>query len=646
MTKTQTPEAFPKYLFHQGRNYNTYKFLGAHPDPENPSAAVFRVWAPRAVKVSLVGEFNDWDTAISPMKKIDDDGSIWEVTREGVLPGALYKFAVTTDRGKILHKADPYAFMSEPPVQENGELSGMASQYYPLDDGFKWKDGDWLNSRKERNPYTSPMNIYEVHLGSWRKKEDGSCYTYPELAHLLIPYAKKMGYTHVEIMPIMEHPYDGSWGYQVCGYYSITSRYGTPADFKYFVDYAHRNNIGVILDWVPAHFPKDAHGLYEFDGYPLYEDSDVLRMEHKTWGTRIFDFGKPEVCSFLISNAAFFFEQFHVDGLRVDAVASMLYLDYDRNPGEWRPNKDGGRENLEAAQFLKDLNKTVLSSFPGVLMIAEESTSWPLVTKPPSVGGLGFNFKWNMGWMNDILEYFSTDPLFRTGLHNNVTFPLVYAFSENYVLPISHDEVVHGKKSLLNKMPGNYEDKFAGARVFLVHMLTHPGKKLMFMGSELGQFSEWDESKELDWLLLGYEKHKKLHQFFREANRLYLSCSPLWKCDDSWEGFRWIDANNANDNILSFLRTENREDGEEERLLVIENLSGVTYKKYRVGVPKDTPYITILDSDRKRFGGAGSRRKKKYIPKKGEWNGLPQYIEVKLPPLSAIILKEEEIKNE
>lgn len=643
MSKAQGAEAFPKYLFHQGKNYNAYRFLGAHPDPARPSAAVFRVWAPRAEKVSLVGEFNGWDVGTSPMHKMEEDSSIWEIVQEGVSMDALYKFAITTDTGKVLYKSDPFAFMSEPPLRD-GKITSMASQYHPPDDNFHWRDHDWLERRQKKNPYTSPMNIYEVHLGSWQKKEDGGLYNYRELAHLLIPYVKKMGYTHLEIMPLMEHPFDGSWGYQVCGYYSVTSRYGTPEDFKYFVDYAHRNNIGVIMDWVPAHFPKDAHGLYEFDGYPLYEDGDVLRMEHKTWGTRIFDYGRPEVLSFLISNAFFFLEQYHVDALRVDAVAAMLYLDYDRKAGEWRPNIRGGRENLEAVHFLKTLNKEVLTAFPGVLMIAEESTSWPLVTKPPEVDGLGFNFKWNMGWMNDVLSYFSADPLFRSGLHDRLTFPMVYAFSENYILPISHDEVVHGKRSLLDKMPGTYEDKFAGQRLFLIHMLTQPGKKLVFMGSELGQFTEWDEKKELDWVLLDYEKHRKLQRFFREANQLYLSCSALWKCDDSWDGFQWVDAGNADDNVLSFLRMDITK-GEEQRLLIIENLSGSLYKVYRVGVPEDVPYLCLLDSDQVRFGGSGSRRKKKYIPRKGEWNGFPQFIEIKLPPLSAIILKEEEGKK-
>ncbi len=640
MSKKQSTEAFPKYLFHQGKNYNTYKFLGAHPDPARPSFVIYRVWAPRATKVSLVGEFNDWDLKASPMNKMEDDSSIWEIRVENIPQDALYKYAVTTDQGKVLYKADPYAFMSEPPSRD-GYVSNMASQYHPLDDSFPWGDKKWLTHRKKQNPYASPMNIYEAHLGSWRQKEDGSHYNYREIAHILIPYVKKMGYTHLEIMPLMEHPFDGSWGYQVCGYYSITSRYGTPEDFMYFVDYAHRNNIGVILDWVPAHFPKDAHGLYEFDGYPLYESSDIMRMEHKTWGTRIFDFARPEVLSFLISNASFYFEKYHIDGLRVDAVAAMLYLDYDKKPGEWVPNEKGGRENLEAAHFIATLNKEVLTSYPGVLMIAEESTSWPMVTKPPDVGGLGFNFKWNMGWMNDVLEYFSADPIMRTGLHTKLTFPLVYAFTENYILPISHDEVVHGKKSLLNKMPGTYEEKFAGVRLFLIHMLAQPGKKLIFMGTELGQFIEWSEAKELDWLLLGYEKHHKLQKFFNEANHVYLSHPALWKCEDSWDGFQWVDANNVNDNILSFLRRGGSKDKEQE-ILIVENLSGVAYGPYRIGVPSERPYTCILDSDWKRFGGAGSRRKKKYIPLKGEWDGVPHYIEVKLPPLSAIILKKEE----
>ena len=624
-----------KYLFHQGRDYRSYEFLGARPAGTKKSdGTLFRVWAPRAQAVSLVGDFNDWDPARDPMYRLADDDSVWEIISRDIHDGDLYKYAIIGCDGRLRYKADPYAFYSESARIEEG--SQRASRVWNIGKRYRWGDSRWIKNREKKNPYTAPMNIYEVHLGSWKHGAEGEL-GYRELAEALIPYVKKMGYTHIELLPVMEHPFDGSWGYQVTGYYSVTSRYGTPEDFKYLVDQAHRNGIGVILDWVPAHFPKDEHGLVEFDGAPLFEYSDPFKMEHKGWGTRSFDFSRPEVLSFLISNAFFYCEQFHADGLRVDAVAAMLYLDYEREGDEWRPNEKGGKENLEVISFLQQLNRDVLTNFPGVLMIAEESTAWPDVTKPPETGGLGFNFKWNMGWMNDVLQYISTDPVFRSGIHHNLTFATSYAYSENYILPVSHDEVVHGKCSLLSKMPGEYEDKFAGLRSFLVYMFTHPGKKLTFMGAEFGQFIEWDEKRELDWMLLDYPLHRKTKDFCAALNQLYLSAPALWACDDRPEGFEWIDADNMNANVYTYCRHGDGEDP--QTLLVILNLSGRDFEEFDIGVPQADFYQCILDTDRRAFGGTGSRRKKKYKVKKGEVNGRPGHITCALPKLSAMILE-------
>jgi alpha-1,4-glucan:alpha-1,4-glucan 6-glycosyltransferase len=626
--------SYPKYLFHQGENFKSYEFLGPHFAGSKASEGIwFRVWAPRAAAVSLVGDFNNWDISAHPMERMDDDKTIWEIFCRDIPDGGFYKYAVTTDAGETLYKADPYAFCSEKGTTDEGAM--MASQVYNIDKTYRWGDSAWCRRRDSANHYSSPVNIYEAHLGSWKRKKDGSFYSYREMADMIIPYAKDMGYTHIELMPLMEYPFEGSWGYQITGYYSITSRYGTPEDFMYFVDQAHKNNIGVILDWVPAHFPKDAHGLMEFDGYPLYEDSDPLKMEHKGWGTRVFDYGRPEVLSFLISNAFFYFDKYHADGLRVDAVAAMLYLNYDRKEGEWRPNENGGCENKEAVRFIQTLNKNILTFFPGRLMIAEESTAWPMVTMPPSAGGLGFNFKWNMGWMNDVLEYFSKDPLFRAGVHNKLTFSISYAYSENYILPISHDEVVHGKHSLLDKMPGEYDDKFAQLRTFCIYMMTHPGKKLVFMGAEFGQFIEWNEKQGLDWMLLKYEKHKKMQSFVRDLNRYYLDTPSLWKKDDSYDGFGWIDADNANDNVYIYLRT----DCEGQIVLAVINLSGNDYEDFWIGVPDGSSYEVMIDTDRKKAGGTGTRKKRKFKVKKGSMNGYDKYISVSMPKLSAMILE-------
>lgn len=622
-----------KYLFHQGHNYRCYEFLGAHAVPGEKGGYLFRVWAPRASSVSLVGDFNGWDPSQHPMERLPDDTSIWQIQTQEIQEGELYKYAVTGRNGQTHYKADPFAFSSEAGRFEDGSL--RASVVWNLHRRFHWDDSAWRQKRDAANHYESPVNIYEVHLGSW-KRPDGRIPGYRELADLLIPYVKRMGYTHVELLPVMEHPYDGSWGYQISGYYSVTSRYGNPDDFKYLVNRAHQNGIDVILDWVPAHFPKDEHGLIEFDGEPLYEYTDPLKMEHKGWGTRSFDFGRPEVVSFLISNAFFYCEQYHIDGLRVDAVAAMLYLDYERKDGEWMPNEDGGRENKEAIAFLQRLNQDVLTNFPGIMMIAEESTAWPGVTKPPSTGGLGFNFKWNMGWMNDVLQYFATDPLFRKGIHHHLTFAMTYAYSENYILPVSHDEVVHGKKSLLSKMPGEYEERFSGMRSFLVYMMTHPGKKLLFMGCEFAQFIEWNEKRELDWMLLDFPKHRKMQGFVRELNHYYLNTPALWEQDDAAEGFFWIDADDADENIYSYGRVGRNGTS---LAVVVLNLSGKDYPAAEIGVPPAAYYECMINTDLIRYGGTGSRRKKKYKTKKGGRSGQEVHITAALPRLSAMILE-------
>lgn len=576
------------YLFHQGTYYHCYNHLGCHKLAEG--TFVFRVWAPNAKRVSVVGDFNNWDANANVMNKISQ--GIWEVIVHEVNIYDCYKYELVTKDDMVIKKADPYAFHS----QTNG---ADASKVYDLS-GYEWKDDIYLKSRDKRNHLKCPMNVYEVNLASWKRHSDGNYYSYEVFKEELIPYVKKMGYTHIELMPLYEFPYDGSWGYQQTGYFSITSRFGTPHQFMSFVDECHKNNIGVIMDWVPGHFAKDSFGLIEFDGSYLYEDANPKRMEHKGWGTRVFDFGKQEVQSFLVSSAMMLFDIYHVDGIRVDAVASMLYLDYDRKDGEWEENTNGENKNLEAIAFLKKLNEAILKEYPSALMIAEESTSWPLVTKPVAQGGLGFNYKWNIGWMNDSLEYVKLDPFFRSTNSAKLTFSFYYAFSENYVLPISHDELVHGKYSLLNKMFGEYEEKFDLMRLFLLYMFAHPGKKLTFMGTEFAQFKEWSYKTGLDFCLLEYSKHLKMHEYNKDLNWVYRDLECLYQEDFSWDGFEWINVDTVN-NVFAFIRKNTK--GEE--LICIFNFSSNDIKDYKVGVNYEGKYELVFDCLEEKYGGVG-----------------------------------------
>ena len=620
----QNSNDVPLYLFHQGKNAKAYEFLGSHKLADEDKV-VFRVWAPHAAAVSVVGDFNGWDTDANPMKKLEDN-SVWECTVQGIKQFDNYKYCITAQSGEKRYKADPYGFHTETRPE-------TASKFYDLD-GYDWKDEKWMVKRKNANVYESPINIYEVHAGSWKQHEDGNFLSYRQLADELTKYVKDMGYTHIELLPVCEHPFDGSWGYQVTGYFAPTSRFGEPKDFMYFVDKCHREGIGVILDWVPAHFPKDAHGLYEFDGQCCYEYQDIRKGEHLQWGTRVFDYGRNEVRSFLTSSAMFWLEKYHIDGLRVDAVASMLYLDYGRNDGEWIANKHGGRENLEAVEFLQNLNISIFREYPDVMMIAEESTAWPLVSKPVGDGGLGFNFKWNMGWMNDCLKYFSMDGLFRKHNHNCLTFSFFYAFSENFVLPISHDEVVHGKCSMINKMPGTYEEKFAGLRAFFAYMTAHPGKKLMFMGQEFAQFIEWNYEQGLDWVLLDYDMHRKMQSYVRTLNTLYKKHSPLWQVDYNWEGFNWISNDDVDNSVISFRRI----DKDKKEIIAVCNFTNVERNNYRIGVPRAGTYKVILNSDSEEFGGGGKGTAEKVKSEKIPMHGFDNSIALDLAGMSVIYL--------
>jgi 1,4-alpha-glucan branching enzyme len=627
---------YDTFLFNQGNHHYIYEKLGCHlREVDGVKGASFAVWAPSAKRVSVVGSFNQWDGRIHQMRMLGSSG-VWELFIPGVASGDLYKYEIKTPSDELYVKADPFAFHAEKPPQ-------TASRIYDLDD-YQWNDNLWMESRLIEPVYDKPVNIYEVHLGSWQQEPDPDPnsetgfrgLSYRQLAERLIPYAKDMGYTHLELLPVMEHPFDGSWGYQVTGYYAVTSRFGTPADFKYFVDKCHENGLGVILDWVPAHFPKDGHGLARFDGTALYEHEDKRKGEHLEWGTHIFNYGRNEVRNFLVSNALFWFDKYHIDGLRVDAVASMLYLDYCREPGEWIPNEYGGRENLEAVEFIRQLNSTVYQYFPNVMMIAEESTSWPKVTAPIHEGGLGFSHKWNMGWMNDFLKYVSMDSIYRKHHQNLVTFSLMYAWSENFILVLSHDEVVHGKKSLLDKMPGDYWQKFAGLRGALGYFFGHPGKKLIFMGGEYGQFIEWKYKESLDWHLLDYPMHKMLHSYVRDLNHFYAGEKALYEIDNHYDGFEWIDCSDTEHSIVSFMRK-----GKDWRdmLIFVCNFTPATHDNYRIGAPLDTVYTEVFNSDLAKYGGSNVINDQPIKAEPMPWHGKSWSIALRVPPLATIVLR-------
>ena len=621
-----------QYLFGQGTHYDIFQKLGAHPTKyQGRKGVYFAVWAPHAFRVHVIGEFNGWDARSSEMKRLDPLG-IYELFIPGVEEGCLYKYLIETADHRLLYKADPFASAAE-------LRPGTASRVADIS-GFKWSDGTWLEKRRTREPKEEPMAIYEVHPGSWKKHphgpdEDGY-YNYRELAPALTEYVKEMGYTHVELMGIAEHPFDGSWGYQVTGYYAPTSRHGSPQDFMYLINYLHRNKIGVILDWVPAHFPRDAHGLAEFDGQPLFEYPDPRKGEHPDWGTKIFNYEMNEVKNFLIANALFWVEQYHVDGLRVDAVASMLYLDYGKQDGQWVANKYGGNKNLEAIEFFKHLNSCLRGRNPGVMMIAEESTAWPKVTDQPERDGSGFSFKWNMGWMNDFLEYVKLDPYFRKGAHNLMTFAMTYAYSENYILVLSHDEVVHLKCSMINKMPGLYDDKFANLKVAYSFMFGHPGKKLLFMGQDFAQLQEWSEARELDWYLLGEEKHQQLQSYVKALLHLYRKTPAMYEQDTLPAGFQWINANDGYRSIFSFVRYSKKG---KRNLLFVCNFTPVEREDYRVGVPKKKQYRLVLDSDAAEFGGSGGEKALVYKAEKSECDGLPYSFGYHLPPYGVAVFE-------
>lgn len=624
-----------QYLFGMGTHYEIYRKLGAHPTVKDGVAGVyFAVWAPNAEYVSVLGNFNEWNSSATPMTRLEPMG-IWEVFVPELKAGEIYKYYLHTKNGWDLEKADPFAASAE---IRPGTASRVAET-----ENFKWTDKTWMNKREAFDVDTCPMAVYEVHPGSWKRhaigegqKEYEAFYNYREFAHELVEYVKDMGYTHVELIGISEHPLDASWGYQVTGYYAPTSRYGTPEDFMYFVDYLHKNKIGVIVDWVPAHFPKDGHGLAEFDGTCLYEHQNPMQGEHPHWGTKIFNYGRNEVKNFLIGSALNWIEHYHVDGLRVDAVASMLYLDFGRNAGEWIPNKYGGRENLEAIEFLKHLNSIVQSRDKGALMIAEESTAWPKVTGAAEDDGLGFSLKWNMGWMNDFLEYQKLDPIYRKYHHNQMTFSLMYAFSEKFMLVLSHDEVVHLKKSMLSKMPGAWYDQFANLKAAYAYMIGHPGKKLLFMGQEFGQWNEWNEAQELDWYLLEDEKHQQLQNFVRALLHLYQKNSAMFDQDGSWEGFEWINADDGDRSIFSFIR--HSKDGK-KNLVFICNFTPVAREDYSFGMPEKKRLKLVLDSDEAQYGGGGMKHAKTFTPKEGECDGKPYRVDYPLPAYGVAVFQ-------
>ncbi len=627
---------FDLYLFGEGNHFRLYDKLGAHViQHDGVWGVAFAVWAPDAERVSVIGEFNQWDSRSHPMRPRGAVG-LWELFIPGLTQGTLYKYDIKTRyKGYVAVKADPYGFASELRPK-------TASIVWDLGQ-YRWQDADWMAERHNRQRLDGPMSIYEVHLGSWKRAADPELgrrwLTYRELAETLVPYAKEMGYTHLELMPVTEHPFDGSWGYQTVGYYAPTARFGTPDDFRYFVDQAHQAGLGVILDWVPAHFPKDGYGLSFFDGTHLYEHADPRKGEHQDWGTLIFNFGRNEVRAFLLSNALFWLDKYHLDGLRVDAVASMLYLDYSRKAGEWIPNKFGGRENLEAVAFVKRFNELVHEQYPDVLTFAEESTAWPMVSRPAYLGGLGFDLKWNMGWMHDMLEYIQKDPLYRRYHHNALTFSLLYAFSENFLLPFSHDEIVYGKRSMISKMPGDYWQKFANLRALYAYMFGHPGKKMLFMGDEFGQWNEWNYETELDWMLLEYDSHRQFRDFVRALNQLYISQAALYEVDFSSEGFRWIDFRDVDNSIVSFVR---RAKDADDAVVVIANFTPQPHEGYRVGVPGPGFYRELLNSDAGLFGGSNTGNAGGVPAEAVPWQDEPYSILITVPPLAVVFFKSDE----
>ncbi len=613
-------------VFHTGDSVRAYDFLGAHLVNRNDkNGVVFRVWAPTARSVSVAGDFNNWNNEANYMYNIGY--GVWEVFVEGVKQFCTYKYCIESEYGDRLMKADPYAFHAQ-------TRPGQASVVYDIE-SYSWNDSEWFNKRKENNISSSPMNIYEIHAGSWRKYPDGNFFNYQKLADELIPYLKEMHYTHVQLMPIMEYPYDGSWGFQTTGYYAPTSRYGTPSDFMAFVDKLHGEGIGVILDWVPSNFPTDDFGLARFDGSPLYESNDPKTSKRDSWGTCLFNYARFEVTSFLVSCAMFWLDKYHIDGLRIGALSSMLYLDYGKTEGEWEPNKFGGKENLDAVDFVKRLNTAVHMYHPDVMMFAEENTSWPKLTHKIEDGGLGFDFKWNMGWMNDILHYMSLNPMWRPFNHDSLTFSFYYAFSEKFLLPISHDEVSHGKGSLIKQMPGKYDEQFAGVRAFITYMYAHPGKKLVFMGTEIGQFDEWNHEEAIQWDLLEFEKHKKLRTFFKELNKFYLDCKPLYELDTVWKGFDWIHHDDYTNSVIAFKRTDKNGD----EIVSVCNFQPIRRDEYCIGVPKYGLYDEVFNSDEERFGGSGVVNGNNIKTEVMKIHGFDQGLSLTLPPLSVIYLR-------
>ena len=613
-------------VFHTGDSVRAYDFLGAHLVNRNDkNGVVFRVWAPTARSVSVAGDFNNWNNEANYM--YDIGYGVWEVFVEGVKQFCTYKYCIESEYGDRLMKADPYAFHAQ-------TRPGQASVVYDIE-SYSWNDSEWFNKRKENNISSSPMNIYEIHAGSWRKYPDGNFFNYQKLADELIPYLKEMHYTHVQLMPIMEYPYDGSWGFQTTGYYAPTSRYGTPSDFMAFVDKLHGEGIGVILDWVPSNFPTDDFGLARFDGSPLYESNDPKTSKRDSWGTCLFNYARFEVTSFLVSCAMFWLDKYHIDGLRIGALSSMLYLDYGKTEGEWEPNKFGGKENLDAVDFVKRLNTAVHMYHPDVMMFAEENTSWPKLTHKIEDGGLGFDFKWNMGWMNDMLHYMSLNPMWRPFNHDSLTFSFYYAFSEKFLLPISHDEVSHGKGSLIKQMPGKYDEQFAGVRAFITYMYAHPGKKLVFMGTEIGQFDEWNHEEAIQWDLLEFEKHKKLRTFFKELNKFYLDCKPLYELDTVWKGFDWIHHDDYTNSVIAFKRTDKNGD----EIVSVCNFQPIRRDEYCIGVPKYGLYDEVFNSDEERFGGSGVVNGNNIKTEVMKIHGFDQGLSLTLPPLSVIYLR-------